>query len=133
MGRSAHGVKGIGLRKDDELAGMVVVEPQESLLVITAKGYGKRVDFGGFTPHGRGTGGQIYIKVNEDTGEVSAVRGVGDDDEIFAITSQGMIIRTRVAEIAKQGKTARGVMVVRVKDPDFVVDIGRVEGEESAD
>jgi len=131
MGRAARGVKGIRLKKGDELAGMAIVDKSENLIVMTEKGYGKQLKYKSFTPHSRGTGGQIYIKVSGDTGEVASVRGVGKDDELFAISSQGMIIRTKVSEIPAQGRTARGVKIIKVKEPDIVVDIGRVEADES--
>lgn len=132
MGRSAHGVKGIKLKAGDALAGMAIVEKGEWLLVVTEKGYGKRVEFRNFFPHSRGTGGQIYIKVVEATGEVASVRGVADDDEFFAITSMGMIIRSLVKEASIQGRTGKGVRLITLKYPDIVVDIGRVEKDEDA-
>ena len=103
------------------------------MLVISEKGYGKRVSYDGFTPHNRGTGGQIYIKVSPETGEVAAVRSVGDEDELFAITSMGMVIRTQVSGIPKQGRSAKGVKVITVKEPDLVVAIGCVRDEEESD
>jgi DNA gyrase subunit A len=132
MGRAARGIKGIGLKKGDELAGMEIVAKKESLLVITEKGFGKRVSYDGFTPHNRGTGGQIYIKVSPETGEVAAVRSVRDEDELFAITSMGMVIRTQVSGVNKQGRAAKGVRIIMVKEPDLVVAIGcvRDEGDE---
>jgi len=130
MGRAARGVKGIGLKKGDELAGMEIVSKKEKLLVITEKGYGKRVSFDGFTPHSRGTGGQIYIKLNSETGEVAAVRSVGEEDELFAITSMGMVIRTQVSGIPQQGRAAKGVRLITVKEPDLVVAIGCVSDDE---
>ncbi len=69
----------------------------------------------------------------ESTGEVASVRGVADDDEFFAITSMGMIIRSMVKEVSTQGRTAKGVRLISVKDPDMVVDIGRVEADEEAE
>ncbi|MDR2733183.1 MAG: DNA gyrase subunit A [Spirochaetota bacterium] len=133
MGRAARGIKGIGLKSGDELAGMEVVAKKESLLVITEKGFGKRVSYDGFTPHSRGTGGQIYIKITPETGEVAAVRSVGDDDELFAITSMGMVMRTQVSGVTRQGRAAKGVRVIAVKEPDLVVAIGCVRDEDSAD
>jgi len=133
MGRAARGIKGIGLKSGDELAGMEVVAKKESLLVITEKGFGKRVSYDGFTPHSRGTGGQIYIKVSPETGEVAAVRSVGDDDELFAITSMGMVMRTQVSGVTRQGRAAKGVRVIAVKEPDLVVAIGCVRDEDSAE
>jgi len=133
MGRAARGIKGIGLKSGDELAGMEIVAKKENLLVITEKGFGKRVSYEGFTPHNRGTGGQIYIKITPDTGEVAAVRSVGDDDELFAITSMGMVMRTQVAGVTKQGRAAKGVRVIAVKEPDLVVAIGCVRDEDSSE
>lgn len=130
MGRSARGVKGIRLKAGDEMAGMEITEDNATLLVMTSKGFGKRINFKSFTPHTRGTGGQKYIKVTDDTGEVAEVRTVGDDDELFVVSSMGMIIRTPVKGIPKQGKAARGVRVITLKDPDLVVDLGLIQDDE---
>ena len=109
---------------------MEIITKKETLLVITEKGHGKRVSFDGFTPHSRGTGGQIYIKLSNETGEVAAVRSVGDDDELFAITSMGMVIRTQVSGVPQQGRAAKGVRLITVKEPDLVVAIGCVSDDE---
>jgi len=134
MGRAARGVRGIKLKVGDELSGMIVVREadmkKQKMLVITEKGYGKRVAFTNFNTHNRGTGGQKYVGISGSTGEVAAVRAVSEEDELFAISSMGMIIRTLVSGIPQQGRAARGVKVVNIKEPDMVVDIGCVRDEE---
>lgn len=130
MGRSSRGVQGIKLSGGDELAGAVLVESSEQMFLVTEFGYGKRVEYDNFQPHGRGTGGQIAYKTSAKTGEIVGGLSVTEDAEIVVITSQGNAIKLRVADINTQGKTAQGVRVVNIEQPDFVVGVDKAEKEE---
>ncbi|HEO64475.1 MAG TPA: DNA gyrase subunit A, partial [Spirochaetes bacterium] len=130
MGRAARGVIGIRLKGDNEIIGVEKVTEDHNLLVITKNGYGKQMKFAQLQAHGRGTGGQIYLKTNEKTGEVAAVQGVSSDDEVMVITSQGMVIKTAVKGISTFGRTASGVKIVNVKEDDYVVAVARATAEE---
>jgi len=136
MGRPSRGVQGIRLGKGDELAAVLSAAEGEEMLIMTEFGYGKRVRYDDFSPHGRGTGGQIAYHVSERTGEVVGALAVGGGDELIVITSQGLTIKMEIDGITVQGRTAMGVRVVNIERPDFVVGIDRSaredEPEESA-
>ncbi|OHD26857.1 MAG: DNA gyrase subunit A [Spirochaetes bacterium GWD1_27_9] len=125
MGRATRGVCGIRLEEGDEVCGLCVLDETSVMLLVTDLGYGKRVDPDLFTPHGRGTGGQRYYKLNEEKGEVVAVKQVTESDDIIAITSKGHMIKIDSEHISMQGRNASGVKVVKITQPDFVVSIAR--------
>ena len=130
MGRSSHGVQGIRLSDKDELAGVAMVLEREQMLLVSEFGYGKRTEYDNFSPHGRGTRGQICYKTTEKTGEVIGVLSVNDKDDLVCITSQGNTLKLRLSEVATLGKTAMGVRIVNITKPDVVVGVARVVKEE---
>ncbi len=130
MGRASRGVRGIRMTADDELKGVVVIDPNSKLLVITEYGYGKRIEFDKFNAHGRGTGGQRFYKYNEAKGYVAAVVDAKDHDDIIVTTNKGQIIRIPSSQISEQGKNASGIRLVRVNKPDTVVAIAIATKEE---
>jgi DNA gyrase subunit A len=130
MGRSSHGVQGIRLSTKDELAGLAMVREGEQMLLVSEFGYGKRTEYDNFSPHGRGTKGQICYKTTEKTGEVVGVVSVSDRDDLVCITSQGNALKLRLSEVATLGKAAMGVRIVNITKPDVVVGIARVVKEE---
>jgi DNA gyrase subunit A len=132
MGRASHGVRGIRLSNKDELAGVAMVREGEQMLLLSEFGYGKRTEYDNFSPHGRGTGGQICYKATEKTGEVIGVLSVNDSDDLVCITSQGNTLKLRLAEVATLGKTAMGVRIVNITKPDVVVGVARVVKEDQA-
>jgi DNA gyrase subunit A len=133
MGRSSHGVQGIRLSDKDELAGVAMVREGEQMLLISEFGFGKRTEYSNFSPHGRGTRGQICYKTSEKTGEVVKALSVNDTDDLVCITSQGNTLKLRLAEVASLGKTAMGVRIVNITKPDVVVGVARVVKEEQAE
>ncbi|HUI69042.1 MAG TPA: DNA topoisomerase (ATP-hydrolyzing) subunit A [Spirochaetia bacterium] len=126
MGRASHGVQGIRLSDKDELAGVAMVAEGEQMLLVSEFGFGKRTSYDNFSPHGRGTRGQICYRVTEKTGEVIGVLSVNDRDDLVCITSQGNTLKLRLAEVAALGKTAMGVRIVNITKPDVVVGVARV-------
>jgi len=142
MGRTARGVRGIALRRREEAIGMVVVPPGEDeenldLLAITENGYGKRTTVNEYRRQGRGGKGLITIKCTERNGPLIAIRDVQPDDEIMAITRNGIIIRTGVDGISRQGRNTQGVRIMNLGQGDLVANIAKVasngEEEVSAD
>jgi len=129
IGRTARGVIGIRMKEGNELIGMEKVSPDKKLLVISKRGFGKRLEFDQLQAHGRGTGGQMYLRTNKKTGDVAAVHAVSDSDEIIAITTQGMIIKTAVNGISTFGRTASGVKILNVKEDDYVVALASTQPE----
>jgi DNA gyrase subunit A len=132
MGRASHGVQGIRLSQKDELAGVAMVVKGEQMLLLSEFGFGKRTEYDNFSPHGRGTRGQICYKATEKTGEVVGVLSVNDKDDLVCITSQGNTLKLRLSEVATLGKTAMGVRIVNITRPDVVVGVARVVKEDES-
>jgi DNA gyrase subunit A len=130
MGRSSRGVSGIKLDDDDELTGLLRVADAETMLLLSEYGFGKRVGFGEFSSHGRGTRGQRIYTVSEKTGELAGCVNVLDDEEIMCITSQGKSIKLKVASIRVMGRSAQGVRILNIEKPDFVIGVDRIVKEE---
>ena len=100
------------------------------MLLVTEYGYGKRVNYENFAPHGRATRGQRSYKISERTGEVVDALPIKQIDDVICITSQGNTIKLRLSEIPVLGKTAQGVRIVNIQKPDYLVGIARVERED---
>ena len=135
MGRATHGVRGIKLKNDDSVAGIVKVDSNKRVLMVTDKGKGKQVSYDQFMNHHRGTQGQkIFRLANDDSMIVNAV-SVNDDNDIVCVTMLGQTIRIHVKDISLQGRTASGVCVVRLKsEDDSIVALATTEiDEESAE
>ncbi|WP_298311754.1 DNA gyrase C-terminal beta-propeller domain-containing protein, partial [Propionivibrio sp.] len=113
MGRTARGVRGMRLGEGQQVLSLLVAENhQETVLVATENGFGKRTVLADFRHSGRGTQGVIAIAASERNGKVVAARLVHDDDEIMLITTGGVLIRTRVSEIRELGRATQGVTLI---------------------
>ncbi len=130
MGRVTHGVKGITLKGDDRVRGMVVVDETATLLTVCANGFGKRTDFSEYPAHHRGGQGVINIKTTDRNGNVVALIDVRDTDELIMITAKGMVIRTSVRTIRSIGRNTQGVTLFSVEEGDKLVSVARVVPEE---
>ena len=126
MGRASGGICGMKLAEGDEISGVVKVTEGENVLLLTEKGYGKRVRFEDFNPHGRGTGGQRIFGNIEERGEIIGVLNVKESDEIVCMTSQGKTLRVTASTINEQGTGSTGVKVVKISEPDFLVGLDKV-------
>ncbi|HEY7658586.1 MAG TPA: DNA gyrase subunit A [Burkholderiales bacterium] len=117
MGRNAAGVRGMKLQKSQNVVSLLTVS-DESLSVLTAteNGYGKRTPVTEYTRHGRGTQGIIAIDCSERNGKLIAAQLVGAEDEMMLITTGGVLIRTRVAEVREQGRSTQGVRLINLID-----------------
>ncbi|MFW6161908.1 MAG: DNA gyrase subunit A [Planctomycetota bacterium] len=139
MRRQTQGVRGIKLRRGDAVVGMAVVEEEGTLLTVCENGYGKRTEFGEYRVQGRAGLGLIDIKTTERNGDVIGAFTVYDDDEIMMVTANGMIVRTAVNQIRPISRNTQGVTLVKCRDGDRLVAIGRVvvngdqEGEDDAE
>lgn len=117
MGREARGVRGMQLDEGQEVIALLVAEnEQQSVLTATENGYGKRTSITEYTRHGRGTKGMIAIQTSERNGKVVAATLVEADDEIMLITTGGVLIRTRVAEIREMGRATQGVTLISLDE-----------------
>ncbi len=133
MGRAAAGVKAIKLALGDHVASVCIVEPEADLLIVTTKGYGKRTSLSEFSVKGRhGKGVRCLGGKRERTGIIAAARVVRPDDEFTLISAGGMLLRTRVADVPRMGRAARGAKVMGLKRGDKVASVAVVEGNNSA-
>ncbi|WP_424195102.1 DNA gyrase subunit A [Ampullimonas aquatilis] len=117
MGREARGVRGMQLEEGQQVIALLVAEnEQQSVLTATENGFGKRTPITEYTRHGRGTKGMIAIQTSERNGKVVAATLVETSDEIMLITTGGVLVRTRVAEIREMGRATQGVTLISVDD-----------------
>ena len=130
MGRSAAGVRGIKLTEKDQVVAACLAEEGKSLLVVTGKGFGKRTEFNNFNPKHRAVQGVIGISLSSEKGKVVASRAVGEEDEVFMIASNGIIIRMKVNTISLQGRSATGVKLMSVENESEVTAIAPVIQDE---
>ena len=132
MGRTARGVRGMRLGEGQQVLSLLVAENhQESVLVATENGFGKRTVLADFRHSGRGTQGVIAIAASERNGKVVAARLVKDEDEIMLITTGGVLIRTRVSEIRELGRATQGVTLIALDEGEKLASLEKiVETEE---
>ncbi len=134
MGRSARGVRGIKLKGEDYVIGVVVVEEGKKLLTITENGFGKRTEFDDFRlMKNRGGGGVICHNLTEKTGLLAGIIGVEDDEDIMMITDSGVIIRTPAVGVSVYSRTASGVIVMRLEEGQRLVNVTKTAKEEEKD
>ncbi|MCB9747091.1 MAG: DNA gyrase subunit A [Candidatus Omnitrophica bacterium] len=135
MGRSAKGVRGINLAKDDEVVSLIVFPPDmgktgATLLTVTTKGFAKRSDFNDYRIQSRGGKGIINVKMTDRNGQVVGVLGVMPDDELMTVTKKGMIVRCPPNDIRQTGRSAVGVRLISLKEDDAVTSIANVIAKE---
>ena len=115
MGRNARGVRGMKLPTENQVLSLLIASSdEESVLVATENGYGKRTVLSEFRRSGRGTQGVKAIQVSDRNGVVVAAKLVHDNDEIMLITTGGVLIRTRVSEIRELGRATQGVTLINL-------------------
>ena len=126
MGRAAQGVNGLRLRAKDEIVAMIALTAEGNILTASEKGYGKRSSPDEYRPQHRGGRGIIGHKVTEKTGEVVAALQVVDDDEIVIISSQGVLLRTKVSSISRYHRSSQGVKLMRIPAGHAISGVARV-------
>ena len=132
MGRTAAGVKGIKLRKGDEVVGMIIVDKMATLLTVCENGYGKRTDFDQYRLQSRGGMGIINIKASDRNGNVVGLKSVRNADEMMLISQKGKIIRAAINSLRTIGRATQGVRVISLKPGDKLVAIASVAVDEDA-
>jgi DNA gyrase subunit A len=130
MGRVATGVRGINLGKEDIVVGLLVIKRNDNILVVTAKGYGKRSDINDYRITKRGGKGVYTVRTSEKSGKMIAMMEVVDGDELVIISTQGMVIRQGTKDIRIMGRVTQGVRVIRLNEGDSIADIAKVVPEE---
>ena len=131
MGRDTRGVIGMRFREGDSLLSMDVVKPGSDIVTITDGGFAKRTKEDEWTSRGRGILGVRAMKINEKRGSLVAAMVCEPDDQIFAIASNGVVIRTSVSEMRPSGRDTMGVTMMRLGDEDSVVAVARSGEKES--
>jgi len=131
VGRQAAGVIGIRLARGDRVTTMEVVEPGADLLVVTTKGIGKRTPLSEYVPKGRATQGVLTIDKHalKSIGNIAAAKVVQEADDLTIISSNGVVIRTKVKNISQAGRATRGVHVMDLQAGDSVASLARISEE----
>ncbi|PRQ10163.1 DNA gyrase subunit A [Enhygromyxa salina] len=137
MGRNARGVRGMGLRKDDEVVNILVFEREEEqdiqFLTVCEKGYGKRTPAAEYRSQSRAGLGLKTIKVSARNGKVVSVIKVRESDQLMVVTSEGKIIRTPVSGISELGRATQGVRLIRLGEDEVVVGTARIDDPDDAE
>ncbi|WP_078120196.1 DNA gyrase subunit A [Thiosocius teredinicola] len=129
MGRTACGVRGVKLGKDQRVISLIIGN-EGDVMTVTENGYGKRTPIDQFPIKGRGGMGVISIKTSERNGDqVGAVR-VDEEDEMMLITNGGTLVRTRVADVSRMGRDTQGVTMIRLSSDEKLIGIERIEALE---
>ena len=127
MGRTAAGVRGINLEKDDYVISMVAIKRADSqIIVIGDKGLGKRTKYEEFRLTKRGAKGVISMNITRKTGKVVSLLSVLDTEDLVVITTKGVLIRQPVKDIRTIGRNTQGVRLIRLDDGDTIADITTV-------
>lgn len=132
MGRTARGVRGVTLGgTDDFVVGVTPVDEEKYLLTITENGMAKRTEFSDFREmKHRGGKGVGCHHLTEKSGKLCGIATVAEDDDVMLITNEGTIIRIPVAGINVYSRTASGIIAMRVKPGDFIINFARLDKEE---
>lgn len=133
VGRASRGVRGIRLKDNDKVKGVVIVEEGATLLVVCENGYGKRTGFEEYSKHHRGGQGVINIKTTQRNGKVVALIDVREDDELMMITAKGKVVRTAINSIRTIGRNTQGVTLISLGKGDRLVSVARVINEETSE
>jgi DNA gyrase subunit A len=134
MGRTAAGVRGVTLEKGDKVIGMI--SPKRSgttVLVVSEEGYGKRSEVSDYRLTRRGGKGVITMKATEKTGKLVAIKEVVDNDDLIAVTKDGLVIRQHVKDIRVMGRNTQGVRLVRLNDTDRLAAVANVPADEDSE
>jgi DNA gyrase subunit A len=129
VGRSAQGVRGIQLREDDAVVGMVVVRRDATLCTFTALGYAKRTNINDYPIQRRGGLGTITLDVSDKTGPLVAGKEVLPGDELMVIAASGAATRIAADDMPVQGRATQGKRILQIGAGDRVVEVARVASD----
>ena len=129
VGRTSIGVRGITLEDNDEVIGMIIANDleNESVLVVSEKGYGKRTAVEDYRVTNRGGKGVITLNITEKTGKLIAIQNVTDEDGLMIINKSGVAIRMAVEELRVMGRNTQGVKLINLKGSDEIAAVAKVE------
>lgn len=132
MGRTARGVKGVTLGKEDKVIAMEVIDKEckDSILIVTENGYGKRTPMEEYRRQSRGGVGIITQKVTDKVGKLVAARLVDESCDVIIMTNQGQSIRMKTADISKMGRNTQGVRLINLKSGEYVTDLALIDDDQ---
>ena len=133
MGRTAAGVRGINLRDHDYVVGSEVIKPNDDVLVISEKGYGKRTSASEYPIKGRGGKGIKTSNVTEKNGPLAGVTVIDGTNDIMVITTDGIMIRFKTDDVSQTGRSTMGVRLIKVSGDNKVASLAIVPNEEDQD
>ena len=125
IGRTGAGVKGITIEEDDEVVGMICIEPdsREDILVVSENGYGKRTSLEDYRITNRGGKGVKTLQITEKTGKLIAIKAVCDENDLMIINRSGLTIRIPVSDIRVSGRATQGVKVINLRSGDSIASV----------
>ena len=131
MGRTARGIRGINIGKDENAISLITVPgdvDENSIAVLTSSqhGYGKRTALTEYPTKGRGGKGVISIQASERNGKIVGAQLVNEEDEVMLITDGGILIRTRVSEISVIGRNTQGVKLINLGEDESLISLGKI-------
>jgi DNA gyrase subunit A len=129
-GRVASGVRGMTVDPGDRLVSMEVLSHGQTLFAVTANGFGKRTSIDEYPVHNRGGKGVISIKTSQRNGDVVAIMGVEEEDDVMLMTNIGKVIRTRIREISVISRNTQGVKLMDVDLGERIVGAARLAEKE---
>jgi len=132
VGRTARGVIGIRLQKDQQVVSMLVMG-EGDILTVTERGYGKRTKPEEHSCQGRGGQGVIGIQTSPRNGRLISALQVTDADDIMLISDGGTLVRTHAREISTLGRNTQGVTLIRLADEENLVGLARIQIDDEAE
>ncbi|MBE6012367.1 MAG: DNA gyrase subunit A, partial [Lachnospiraceae bacterium] len=130
MGRTAAGVRGIKLNKNDYAVGANVLKEGYELLFVSELGFGKRTDIDAFAIQKRGGKGLRVYKITDRTGPLTGISLVKDTEEVMLINSSGVIIRLRASDISTLGRVTQGVKLINLNEDEKVISMAKISEEQ---
>ncbi|WP_407481463.1 DNA gyrase subunit A [Elizabethkingia meningoseptica] len=135
VGRTSIGVKGITMEDNDEVIGMIAVNDKENetVLVVSEKGYGKRTAVEDYRITNRGGKGVITLNITDKTGQLIAINNVTNEHDLMIINKSGVAIRMSVEEMRVMGRNTQGVRLINLKGNDEIAAIAKIEVDKSVE
>ena len=130
MGRTARGVRGITLKKDEKLISLMVGDETKTILCVSENGYGKKTNLDDFPSHNRGGQGVISMKTSDRNGSMVSSTLVEDNDGIMLISDKGTMIRTSVEQVPTLSRNTQGVKIITPKEGEKLIECVTIPQEE---
>lgn len=133
MGRGASGVRAMALdTENDEVVGMVcAASDQDSILVVSENGYGKRTLVEDYRITNRGGKGVKTLNVTDKTGDVIAIKDITDEDDLMITTKRGIMIRMAASDLRVMGRATQGVRLINLKSGELIASVAKVPSSEN--